>query len=261
MTDLPSDGDDRARRAELEKQLHLTELELHRARREGAAAAHRARRQPVVHEAFEPAEEEGWLTVYLDVLTLLLVMLVVMLTFAGTARDTSSGSAVIDTVSESAGPVQIVSPPIAAPVVPAPPPDPLAGLDTAALGEDIEVIYNDQSVSFRISSEIIFAPAEAELSLDGLQVLRTLLPVLRQGEHRITIAGHTDSLPIRSVRYPSNWELSGARAGSVVRYLEANGIASQRLVAVGYADTQPLEGNDTATGRAANRRVELILEK
>ena len=92
-------------------------------------------------------------------------------------------------------------------------------------------------------------------------MLRKLLPVLRQGEHRITIAGHTDSLSIRSLRYPSNWELSGARAGSVVRYLEANGIASQRLVAVGYADTQPLQGNDTATGRAANRRVELILEK
>jgi len=238
MTDLPGDGDDRARSVLLEKQLHLTELELQRARREGAVAAHRARRQPVIHEAFEPPEEEGWLTVYLDVLTLLLVMLVVMLTFAGSVRDNSSGGVQVDTLSETAAPVQIVSPPITEPVAPAPTSDPLSGLDTSALGDDIEVIYNDQSVSFR-----------------------KLLPVLRQGEHRITIAGHTDSLPIRSLRYPSNWELSGARAGSVVRYLEANGIASQRLVAVGYADTQPLQGNDTATGRAANRRVELILEK
>ena len=188
-------------------------------------------------------------------------MLVVMLTFAGSVRDNSSGGVQVDTLSETAAPVQTVSPPITEPVAPAPTSDPLSGLDTSALGDDIEVIYNDQSVSFRISSEIIFAPAEAELSLDGLLVLRKLLPVLRQGEHRITIAGHTDSLPIRSLRYPSNWELSGARAGSVVRYLEANGIASQRLVAVGYADTQPLQGNDTATGRAANRRVELILEK
>lgn len=261
MTDLPGDGDDRARSVLLEKRLHLTELELQRARREGAVAAHRARRQPVIHEAFEPPEEEGWLTVYLDVLTLLLVMLVVMLTFAGSVRDNSSGGVQVDTLSETAAPVQIVSPPITEPVAPAPTSDPLSGLDTSALGDDIEVIYNDQSVSFRISSEIIFAPAEAELSLDGLLVLRKLLPVLRQGEHRITIAGHTDSLPIRSLRYPSNWELSGARAGSVVRYLEANGIASQRLVAVGYADTQPLQGNDTSTGRAANRRVELILEK
>ncbi|HCN71570.1 MAG TPA: flagellar motor protein, partial [Pusillimonas sp.] len=59
---------------------------------------------------------------------------------------------------------------------------------------------------------------------------------------------------------PSNWELSSARAGSVVRYLEANGIASRRLRAVGYADTRPLAQNNTAANRALNRRVELMLE-
>src|SRR5690625_7301960 len=75
----------------------------------------------------------------------------------------------------------------------------------------------------------------------------------------ITVEGHTDSVPIRSARFPSNWELSGARAGSVVRYLEANGIHSERLRAVGYADTRPLGSNDTVQGRASNRRVELTI--
>lgn len=90
-------------------------------------------------------------------------------------------------------------------------------------------------------------------------MLRKLVTVLNSTPHQIVIEGHTDSVPIRSYRYPSNWELSGARAGSVVRYLEANGVSSQRLSAVGYADTRPLGDNGTADGRANNRRVELIL--
>ena len=67
-------------------------------------------------------------------------------------------------------------------------------------------------------------------------------------------------MPIRSGQYPSNWELSSARAGSVVRYFEANGIASNRLRAIGYADTHPLAENDTPDHRAQNRRVEVILD-
>src|SRR5690606_15723387 len=71
-----------------------------------------------------------------------------------------------------------------------------------------------------------------------------------------------DSVPVRSnARYPSNWELSSARAGSVVRYLQANGIAKEHLKAVGYADSRPIAGNGTAEGRARNRRVELLVEK
>lgn len=85
--------------------------------------------------------------------------------------------------------------------------------------------------------------------------------MLRESPHPIAVHGHTDAVPIHSVRYPSNWELSGARAGSVVRYFEANGIDKQRLRAVGFADTRPLADNDSAEGRASNRRVELVLEQ
>ncbi|MNN57136.1 Outer membrane porin F precursor [compost metagenome] len=138
--------------------------------------------------------------------------------------------------------------------------DPLKGLALDQLGDDIEVVVNESTVSFRISSEILFSSGQADLSLAGLAVLRRLVPVLNSTSHVIAVVGHTDSVPVRSGRYPSNWELSGSRAGGVVRYLEANGVPSNRLRAVAYADTRPLADNATAEGRASNRRVELIME-
>lgn len=260
MTDAHGE-DELQRRKLLEKQLSLIQLELQRANRSNDISRHQLRRQQATHAVYENSEEEGWLTVYLDLLTLMLVLLVVMLTFAGNNHESKPASPMASLLSDRPDPLQVLTPPIPVPIETAPQADPLSGLDTSALGDDIEVIVNEQSVSFRISSEIIFAPGQADLSLEGLAVLRKLLPVLRQGEHRITIVGHTDNVPIRSLRYPSNWELSGARAGSVVRYLEANSIPNQRLSAVGYADTRPLTTNDTIEGRASNRRVELILEK
>lgn len=250
-----------ARKALLERQRQL-EQELAQARQ----ATHMARRQ-AVNAAREPdseGEAEGWLITYLDMMTLLLVLLVVMLAFAGKGKGAGERSQSLKPLSEG--------------VLPAgsglleqagrslhdkgggPTRDPLQGLPVDQLGKDIEVVVKEGSVSFRISSEILFSSAQADLSLDGLRVLQQLVPVLNSSRHGIVVVGHTDALPIRSARFPSNWELSGARAGSVVRYLEANGVARQRMRAVGLADTQPLADNSTLEGRAGNRRVELILE-
>lgn len=141
-------------------------------------------------------------------------------------------------------------------------PDMLAGLPLSELGDDIDIIVNERSVSFRINSEILFGSGQADLSLEGLAVLKRLVPVFNSVKHKITIEGHTDSVPmLHNRRYPSNWELSGARAGSVVRYLQANGVASTRLRAIGNADTRPLADNATPEGRANNRRVELVMER
>lgn len=165
--------------------------------------------------------------------------------------------------------VETAAAPVPAPAAaPEPPPktpakeDMLAGLPLGELGDDIDIIVNERSVSFRINSEILFGSGQAELSPKGLAVLKRLIPVFNSVKHRITVEGHTDSVPmLRNRQYPSNWELSGARASSVVRYLQANGIASDRLRAIGNADTQPLASNSTPEGRANNRRVELIMER
>ncbi|WP_322998262.1 OmpA family protein [Castellaniella sp.] len=137
-----------------------------------------------------------------------------------------------------------------------------AALPLDDLGSEVEVIVNKRSVSLRINSEILFGTGQADLSAHGLAVLKRMARVLSKGGYDITVEGHTDSVPVRNNgRYPSNWELSSARAGSVVRYFQANGIGKAHLKAVGYADTRPLADNQDADGRARNRRVELLIEK
>ncbi|MCL7462348.1 OmpA family protein [Pseudomonas sp. NW5] len=243
-----------ARQRELEKSVQRLQKTSQRAKRQAAEAA-------ALPSGAE--EEESWLMTYLDMLTLLLVLLVVMLAFAGK----NTGDAVRQLPAVLSG--QSVLPEGAGLLKGSGPdmqtaegmPDPLEGLELGALGEDIDVVVKEGTVSFRISSEILFSSGQAELSLDGLRVLRQLISVLNSSTHNVAVVGHTDNVPIRNVRFPSNWELSSARAGSVVRYLESNGVASNRLRAVGYADTQPLVDNASAEGKATNRRVELILEQ
>lgn len=137
-----------------------------------------------------------------------------------------------------------------------------ASLPLGELGKDVEVIINKRSVSFRVNSEILFDTGQTDLSREGLAVLRRMARVLVSAGYDITVEGHTDSVRVRSSSpYPSNWELSSARAGSVVRYLQANGIPKSRLKAVGFADSRPIADNGTPEGRARNRRVELVVSK
>lgn len=213
-------------------------------------------------------EGENWLLVYLDVITLLLVMFVVMLAFAGSSAREATTEVVTSPVQDQSSPPDVAEaaePPepaadAGAPTAAITTPDPLAGLDLSGLGENIDVVITEGNVSFRISSEILFGSGQAEVSQAGFDELQKLVPILLDSELRVTVTGHTDPVPIRTERFPSNWELSSARAGSVVRYLEARGIDPARLRAIGYASSEPIADNSTEAGRALNRRVELILE-
>jgi len=215
-------------------------------------------------------EQEAWLITYLDMLTLLLVMLVIMLALAGKGEGQQSEPSMVEATQQSAGDQLVALQPSASPIpsiVPLPAPaadtqqdDTSEAKPDLALGDDIEVIVNDGSISFRISSEILFGSGRAELEDAGLDVIDRLVPTLAAGGHRIIVEGHTDNLPIQTERFPSNWELSASRASSVVRYLQLAGIESTRLSATGYADTRPLADNDDEQGRASNRRVELIMQ-
>ena len=216
-------------------------------------------------------EEEGWLLTYLDVITLVLVMMVVMLSFAGPGSQgapvsTATGAAPSTQASHPVPAIGIpgsVSP-LPLPVALAEPDlqtDLLASLALDHLDKNIEVIVNKGTVSFRISSEVLFSSAEANLSGPGLGVMGRLVPALNSVvTYRVVVEGHTDNVPIQTERFPSNWELSTGRAASVVRYLQSQGIDAARMRATGYADTRPIAPNDTVPGRAANRHVEVILE-
>jgi|GEM_PF-67183 len=128
------------------------------------------------------------------------------------------------------------------------------------LGDNIDVIINEESVSFRINNEILFTSGQADLMPSGLEVLTRLAGVLARNDYQIAVEGHTDPVPIQNDRFPSNWELSTGRATSVLRHLQSQGIPASRLRATGYADTRPIAPNDSPAGRAFNRRVELIME-
>lgn len=237
------------------------------------SGAARVRRRDHSIAVTDSSEEEGWLITYLDVITLILVMMVVMLALFGRQPDPVGLSLESAAASEPVGPDSRILPgcdgQLAAQVEPAVPAEIAAEQDPApsfadmqlsGLGDDIEVIMQERSISFRISSEILYPSAEAWLSHAGYQLLDRLLPVLADVDYRISVSGHTDSVPIRTGQFPSNWELSAARAGSVVRYLEEQGISAGRLSVIGLGSTRPLQDNHSAEGRAANRRVELTLD-
>lgn len=231
---------------------------------------HRTRHRPAVNRwHIEPvleAQEESWLMTYLDVITLLLVMMVVMLSLAGppnrqTTADT--GNTPPDPAAAAPAPTQVsadIVPPVPLPVA-VPAQDPLAGLPLDALGQGIEVLKDDNALRFRISSEMLFSSGASQLAPGGISVLESLLPVLNaQPTWRLVVEGHTDDVPIQTERFPSNWELSTGRAASVARYLIERGIAPQRLQANGYADTRPIGSAQRPSEKALNRRLELTME-
>jgi len=125
----------------------------------------------------------------------------------------------------------------------------------------VEVVDRDNLVVVRFMDRAAFAPAERELKPDILPAIDNIIAVLSKYPGRIRIEGHTDNIPINTGMFRSNWDLSAARAASVVHYLLKTGaITPARVSAEGFADSRPLESNDTAEGRARNRRVEISIE-
>lgn len=124
-------------------------------------------------------------------------------------------------------------------------------------GVDLEIV--NYQVVMQMRDRILFPSGSAELAPVGRNVLARMQPALEYVNARIDVEGHTDNVPISTPLYPSNWELSTARAAAVARYLIDSGMPPGRLRAVGFADTKPQAPNDTFEGRAKNRRVSLVV--
>jgi len=111
-----------------------------------------------------------------------------------------------------------------------------------------------------LSENILFDSGRSDLKKEGQEALTQVASVLASIENRdFQIAGHTDNIPIKSAKFPSNWELSTNRAVVVTKWLAEKGVDVARLSAAGYADTQPVAPNDSAEGRQQNRRIEIVL--
>ncbi|OON60990.1 flagellar motor protein MotD [Massilia sp. KIM] len=123
----------------------------------------------------------------------------------------------------------------------------------------VRVTQNARGVSVEINASVLFEQGQAVLQRDAQEVLREVGGLLRSDTHRIEVEGHTDDVPIASAVYPSNWELSAARAASVVRLFIDSGVGEARLSALGFAATRPVAPNLDAAGQARNRRVAVMI--
>ena len=123
----------------------------------------------------------------------------------------------------------------------------------------VRVTQTSLGVNIEINASVLFAPGEAKLTAESGDALIAIAQVLRNDTHALRIEGHTDNAPISNAAFPSNWELSSVRASSVVRLFADNGIAENRLTAVGHGSNRPVGSNQTAEGRQRNRRVEILI--
>ncbi len=124
----------------------------------------------------------------------------------------------------------------------------------------LKVKVVDGRMIVELATDILFPSGSATLSAEGQVTIAEVAQVLASIPNRdFQIAGHTDNVPIASERFPSNWELGAARAITVTRLLVDSGLPAARVSAASYADTQPVDTNDTKEGKALNRRIEIVV--
>ncbi|NMF98591.1 flagellar motor protein MotD [Aromatoleum toluolicum] len=244
------------------------------------------------HRQLDDANHENqdrWLVSYADFITLLFAFFVVMysLSSVNEGKYRVLSDSLINafrniTVNVPGDPV-IAPPPAVAPPKPAPlspTPDEEAEkrrraeykrmttmaedirrvLDPLTQGGQVRVSEGARGISIEINARVLFAPGDAVLAAPAVAALRAVAEVLARAEFPVTVEGHTDNVPIRNGRFPSNWELSAVRASTVVRLFIESGVRGDRLTAAGYADQRPLTDNANEEGRARNRRVTILIE-
>jgi chemotaxis protein MotB len=128
------------------------------------------------------------------------------------------------------------------------------------LATEVQLEIRPDGVQFRLEAPVLFAAGRAEVQPSSREILDTLAAFLGKFSGEVRVEGHSDAIPISNARFPSNWELSAARAGAVARYFQGQGLEPARIAATGFAEHRPLADNDTAEGRAKNRRVEIFLK-
>ncbi len=240
----------------------------------------------------EHENHERWLVSYADFITLLFAFFVVMYAISsvneGKYRVLSntlteafvSPAMRMDTI-QIGEPVRTLQPQIGESIPAAPEAveeyAPHPGTETAALSLSqvkqrleqslkdyidkalVNVTRTERGIEVEMKSNMLFTSGSARLSREALKVLRDVAGILKDIQNQIRVEGHTDNVPIRTVTFPSNWELSAARAAAVVHLFARFGVNSARMGATGYGEFHPIGDNKTENGRQKNRRVALII--
>lgn len=220
--------------------------------------------------AERPADSNRWLTTFNDMITLLMVFFVML--FSMGSLDVERFKHFQNALQSAMGllnagrhaPVGIVAD---QPSIPeqeigagekalASGSNPSPDVDTRGL----EAEYTPDGIHLTLNDKLLFGSGSARLTTDGEALLDRVVRIIKPLKRTIRVEGHTDNRPIANTAYPSNWELSTARAVNVVKYLSHSaGIAPQYLAAAGYGDSRPRAPNDTERNMSKNRRVEIIL--
>ena len=125
----------------------------------------------------------------------------------------------------------------------------------------LKVIIRDGRMVIALESDVLFDSGKTNIKPDGQTALAKLAPVLAGiTDRKYLVTGFTDDVPIHTQRFPSNWELSTARAVEVVKFLVSSGLKPQQVAAAGYSEFDPVVTNDTPEHRAQNRRIEIVLQ-
>ena len=196
-------------------------------------------------------DEGGWLTTYADMMTLLMTFFVLL--FAMSTLDPVKLEQFGDSTKKDKGSAKKskkvslsqINKEVKKLVV------------EQELQSQVKVSMDARGVTLGIASDLAFGSGTAILSESIKSFLVKLVSTMEKATYAIAVEGHTDNDPIRSSQFPSNWELSAARASAVIRYLTEQGIAADKFRAIGFGDTVPLVANDTRANKAKNRRVDI----
>lgn len=219
------------------------------------------------------ASSERWLLTYADLITLLMVFFIVMYTMSELDKEKYAQVASYLAVAFGGEPTVLRGSGLGTGFVPirpgdlresAPPPDPLQ-----MLGQELRLEWDGEGrftvrvaqrgLIISLVGSAAFDSGDAEIRPEFLPLLDAIAERLRRVEYDISIEGFTDTDPIRTAEYPSNWYLSTARANRVRDYLERQGVDGSRMMVVGYGETRPAWSNTSLEGKARNRRVDVVI--
>lgn len=210
-------------------------------------------RKPRYLQAEQGGSKERWLVSYTDFVTILMILFVSIAAQGFRAPQLAHAA-------QTTQPLKPATKPAPAPT-PKPQPSPaLAQADLRLRQQGIDSHVEKRGLVITLPQEILFPSGEDSLVPSALPVLSQIADVLASVPNKVALVGHADSVPIHNKRFRDNWALSAARSLSLLELLHTRyGIPESRLSVQSYGAYDPKESNDTATGRAANRRVEILL--
>lgn len=235
----------------------------------------------------EHENHERWLVSYADFITLLFAFFVVMYAISSVNEGKYKvlSNALVNafknqTAQPGGQPITVIqgAPPLAAKPIARPDklPDPrkaeqrqkmkniaaeiMAALQPLVAQGKVRLLETSRGVTIEINDSILFQPGQARLQAESTNAMLVIASVLATSDFPITVEGHTDNIPISTPQFPSNWELSAMRATTVLRLFNDGGVGAERLTAIGYGETRPVETNTTIEGRARNRRVSILID-